>query len=98
MTDDPELTPEELAAFVSLPRDAIPPAALEERTVGALRARNLVRPSVRYPLRLALAAAAAVLLFLGGFAVGHRTAGQTAGTSQAPRPATNTGQRLVVWF
>jgi len=72
---DEELTPEERAAMDALPRERPPDRALEERTVRALRAQGLLeRPAV---LRLALpatgwlaAAAAAVVLFAGGFVLG----------------------------
>lgn len=73
---DDELTPEERTALESLPREREPDEALEERVVRALRARGLLkRPEV---LRIApvprswiaLAAAASVILFAGGFALG----------------------------
>src|SRR5439155_1231567 len=72
---DEELTPAERAAMDALPRERPPDRALEERTVRALRAQGLLeRPTV---LRLALpatgwlaAAAAAVVLFAGGFVLG----------------------------
>ena len=72
---DDELTPVERAAMEALPRERPPDRALEERVVRALRAQGLLeRPAV---LRLALpttgwlaAAAAAVVLFAGGFVLG----------------------------
>jgi hypothetical protein len=72
---DDELTPEERAAMESLPRERPPDRALEERIVRALRAQGLLeRPA---PLRLSIppigwfaAAAASVMLFAGGFALG----------------------------
>lgn len=76
--DDP-LTPEEEAAFRALPRTRAPSAALEGRTVGALRARGLLRPR---PLSQAgwwaAAAAAAIALFAGGYAVGQARGGANA--------------------
>ena len=70
-----DLTPEERAAMEALPRERQPDRSLEERTVRALRAEGLIqRPAV---LRLPLpawgwlaASAAAVVLFVGGFALG----------------------------
>jgi hypothetical protein len=70
-----DLTPEERAALESLPRERPPDRALEERVVRALRAQGLLeRPAV---LRIALpplgwltAAAASVMIFAGGFALG----------------------------
>jgi hypothetical protein len=72
---DEELTPEERAAMDALPRERAPDRALEERVVRALRAQGLLeRPAV---LRIALppmgwlaAAAASVMIFAGGFALG----------------------------
>ncbi|NOT06967.1 MAG: hypothetical protein HOP28_02055 [Gemmatimonadales bacterium] len=98
MNEDFELSPEERAALSALSHEAPPPAALEQRTLHALRARGLVRPPAHRPLRLALAMAAALLLFLSGFAVGRRTSAQDSGVSYAAQPGTPSGQRLVVWF
>lgn len=70
-----ELTPEERAAFGALPREREPSRLLEERTVAALRERGHLRPGSRAPRILrATAAAAAVAVFLGGFAAGRVTA------------------------
>jgi len=80
-----ELTPEERAAFGALPRERIPPAALEERVVGALRAEGLLGAPVtaarpagprRASSWLVAAAAAAVALFASGVAVGQWSAGR----------------------
>ena len=72
---DDELTPEERAAMEALPRERPPDRALEERIVRALRAQGLLER--RAVLRLTLpatgwlaAAAAAVVLFAGGFVLG----------------------------
>ena len=72
---DDELTPAERAAMESLPRERDPGVALEERIVRALRAQGLLAPPV--PIRLVppalawlAAAAAAVVLFGGGMALG----------------------------
>jgi len=77
-----DLTPEERAAFASLPRQRIPPAALEERVVGALRAEGLLSggatrsigaPGVRRSW-VAAAVAAGLALFASGVAVGQWSA------------------------
>lgn len=76
MTD--ELTPEEREALESLPRERMPSAALEERVVGAMRARGFVaaRPSrvVRITnSRVAGLMAACIVLIVGAYAIGlHR--------------------------
>lgn len=70
-TDD-DLTPEEREALRRLPREAAPPPALEDATVAALRGRGLLRrPPRPRAIRPALALAASLLLFAGGFAVGR---------------------------
>jgi hypothetical protein len=79
MRSDDELTSEERDALGRLPREADPPAGLEQATVAALTARGLLRrPRRRFDAALALAAS--VLIFAGGLAVG-RLVGDTA---QAP--------------
>lgn len=74
---DDELTPEERAAIESLPRERPPDRALEERVVLALRAQGLLQPPAAIRLApsplgwlVAAAAAASVVLFAGGFALG----------------------------
>jgi hypothetical protein len=67
-----------------------PPAALEERVVGALRERGLLRGVAAVPRRTVaprwawpVAIAAGLLLFVGGFALGRRPAASvTTGLSQ----------------
>ena len=76
MRSDDELTPEERDALARLPRQAEPPAGLEQATVAALAARGLLRrPRRGFDATLALAAS--VLLFAGGLALG-RFGGETA--------------------
>jgi hypothetical protein len=79
-----ELTPEEQAALAALPRERDPSRLLEERTVAALRERGLLRrPAAGRAARIVRAAvgAAAVIVFLIGFAAGRATAPDTpAGT------------------
>ncbi|TMQ67200.1 MAG: hypothetical protein E6K78_05515 [Candidatus Eisenbacteria bacterium] len=72
---DEDLTPEERAAFQSLPRERRPGPWLEERTVRALRRLGLLRaarPDHFLSPAWATAIAAVVLaVFAGGFAVGQ---------------------------
>jgi hypothetical protein len=75
---DDDLTPEERAAFASLPRERDPGEMLEERTVRALRARGLIgrhevepRGFVLTPAWMTAAAAVLVAVFTGGFALGQ---------------------------
>lgn len=77
---DDELTAEERNAFASLPRERIPPAALEERVVGSLRAEGLLGAPRRRrgpggPW-IAAALAAGIALFASGVAVGQWSAGR----------------------
>lgn len=65
------------------PREITPPGPLEDRVVNALRALGLVRHSPhRRAVRAAMAAAAALLLFAGGF---------LAGASRTREPVTSPG-------
>jgi hypothetical protein len=71
-----QLTPVERQALDALPRDHVPPPALEERTVRTLRAHGLVHAShgdwsARRSWITAAAVAAGVALFLGGYSVGQ---------------------------
>lgn len=88
MTDpNQELTPRERALLAELPREAEPPRALEDATVAALLARGLLGRRGSNRPRLLAAAAAAVLLFLGGVALGRR---------QAPAGPEGTGSQFVL--
>lgn len=74
--DEHELTAAEREAFESLPRERMPGRLLEERIVSELHARGLLGvPQVRRHrwgmLRISAAAAAAVMLFASGLAVGQ---------------------------
>jgi len=71
-----ELTPSEKKELEMLPRDRIPSAALEDRVVGVLRTRGILRPPRRRVIelaawRIAVAAAACLILLTGGFAIGR---------------------------
>ncbi|HEX9726997.1 MAG TPA: hypothetical protein VGA37_00660 [Gemmatimonadales bacterium] len=68
-----DLTPAEKAEFASLPRERTPGRLLEERTVRALRRRGLLQGSRFRPSGLFAAAAAAVAVFVSGFAAGQWT-------------------------
>lgn len=82
MTDDrnEELSPAERRAFEQLPREARLPEHLEDRVVAALRSRGTLptplslarrrgNPALRF--WIPVAAAAAVAVFVSGFAVGQ---------------------------
>lgn len=74
MSHEDELTQAEREALARLPRELDPPRALEERTVRALRAEGSLthaRWSRRSGPRFLMAAAAAVLLYLGGVVTGQ---------------------------
>lgn len=79
--DRDELSPELREELGSLPRERDPGGLLEERTVRALRARGILHPPRSRWLRprgagwkwVPTAAAAAVALFAGGFALGQWT-------------------------
>jgi len=98
MSDEFELTDADRAALSALPRETLPPPALEDALVRTLSVRGLLRPSARWSVRLA-AIAAAALLFLGGFAWGRLTAPGDR-TATATRGATSNVQtaRVVAWF
>ena len=75
-TPDDELTPEEAAAFATLPRAIRGGDELaEERTVRALRAAGLLVPSTRRRvppgLAIGLGVAAALVIFVAGAVVGR---------------------------
>jgi hypothetical protein len=103
--DEVELSPEEAAALAALARERSPDAQLEDRTVEALRAAGLLhRPRRAWAIRVA-ALAAGLALFIGGFALGRRSAGvpdgglATAGEGRSTVPQGNAAVvRQVVWF
>jgi hypothetical protein len=71
-----DLTPEERAAIARLPRETTPPAGLEDATVRALAEHGLLRPRgaprTRGGLKWGLPAAAAIMLFTGGYFAGRQ--------------------------
>jgi hypothetical protein len=79
MTLDDE--PDPMAELTALPRELAPPPSLEDRTVTALRNEGLLRAG--QPRRHIFQAAAAVLLFVTGLAIG-RTTGSTLPVVEEP--------------
>ena len=79
MNDSDELTPGERRAFEALPRERVPRAELEDRVVAALQRRGLLPIPLttaaggrrRFTPWLVGAVAAALALFVGGFAAGQ---------------------------
>jgi hypothetical protein len=66
----PEIEPVDLKL---LKRELPPPGNLEERTVAALKERHVLRPAIkRSNARWWQAIAAAIVIFAGGFGLGHR--------------------------
>jgi hypothetical protein len=77
MNDD-DFTPFEREAMEALPKERTPSPFLEERVVKALRTRGVLRPRKRRKIeltttRITVGAAAAIVLLLGGFALGRWT-------------------------
>ena len=70
MTHDDD--PDSMRELTALPRELAPPPHLEDRTVAALREHGLLRAGTHR--RRGLQAAAAVLLFVSGLAIGRTTA------------------------
>jgi hypothetical protein len=71
MFNDEELTEGERAAFAGLSRERAPSDLLEERVVRELKEREFFRARIARggrPVRVAIRAAAAVVLFVGGAA------------------------------
>ena len=85
-----DLSPEEADLFRSLNRDLPPPASLEDRTVAALRQRDLLRPTTPSPAlgpRIRLVAASLILAALS-FLAGRGSAPAPATPDTAPSPPT----------
>ncbi len=74
--DENNVVPDLDGHLAALPRERMPSRLLEERTVKALRARGLLRHR-RFGAFWMAAAAAAVALFAGGFALGQWTGSRT---------------------
>jgi hypothetical protein len=72
MSRDDELTPREREALKALPRERMPGRLLEERTVQALRQRGLLRARRSWtPVRVGMAMAAGLMLFMAGTLYGQ---------------------------
>lgn len=103
MSEEEHLTPEQASALASLARSVSPGAGLEDRIVADLRARGLLRhmgPRFSWPM-VGVAAAAAILLFVGGFFAGRESVGKakTANDLAAVRvEGAGKGVTRVVWF
>jgi hypothetical protein len=77
MSRDDELTPQEREALESLPRERMPGRLLEERTVQALHQRGLLRHQRMWtPLRVGMAMAAGLALFMAGMLYGQMRVSQ----------------------
>ena len=85
MRDDHDLTAEERAALAALSREAPPPDALEERVVGALRDRGLIRstPGRQRMAVIATLAASLILALALGMGIGARWAPGAAAEGEA---------------
>jgi hypothetical protein len=88
MNDD-DFTPLEQEALEALPRERTPSPFLEERVVKALRDRGVLRSRKRRTIeltavRIAASAAAAVVLLVGGFALGRWTGERPAAQADTP--------------
>ncbi|MEO7367711.1 MAG: hypothetical protein ABIZ36_07125 [Gemmatimonadaceae bacterium] len=85
--DQNELSEQERSAIAALPRELAPSDLLEERVVRALKQQGhfgTTAPANRDWPRMALRAAAAVLLFAGGVATGKYMLTQTPSAASAP--------------
>lgn len=86
-SDQNELSEQERAAIAALPRELAPSDLLEERVVRALRDNGhfgtTLRANRSWP-RMALRAAAAVVLFAGGVATGKYMLTQAPSAASAP--------------
>ena len=103
MNDTDDLTPGERRAFEALPRERAPRAGLEERVVAALQRRGLLAIPLtssaaqrrRLTPWLVGAVAAALALFVGGFAAGQYF-GQKSGAAAALSGARASGSAAEV--
>ena len=103
MPEEVDLTPEQKAALASLSHGEGPDAGLEDRVVAELRERRLLRrrqPGFRWQV-VGVAAAAAILLFIGGFVAGRESVGRTKTVNDlanVPVEGAGKGVTQVVWF
>ena len=102
MPEEVNLTPEQKSALAALSRGVAPGAELEDRVVADLRERGLLRrrgPGLRW--QMVGVAAAAILLFVGGFLAGRQSTGKTKTIDNLADVRTEeTGKAVtqVVWF
>ena len=103
MPEEVNLTPEQKAALASLSHGEGPDAGLEDRIVADLRGRGLLRrrgPEFRWQM-VGVAAAAAILLFIGGFFAGRESvvrAKTVNDLANVPVEGSGKGVTQVVWF
>ncbi len=96
MSDEYDLSLEDRARLARLPQEMSPPPDLEDRTVRALRGRGLLGRRRRLPwaaVWIPAIAAASLVLFLGGVAVGQWLGARS--TSQAMADMNRTNARQV---
>ncbi|MEO8199644.1 MAG: hypothetical protein ABI679_03895 [Gemmatimonadota bacterium] len=99
MLHDDELTPEERAAFDMLPLQREPSSLLEERTVLALRSEGRLRARQSRAwmgTRWVIAAAAAVMVYLGGIATGQWLSARETATALASIERNNAMQAAML--
>ncbi len=101
MPEDSDLPPEEESALAALSRGAAPDPGLEDRIVADLRRRGLLRRRRSFGWNAVAVAAAALLLFVGGFLAGRTSVGRTdMARDLATVRADAVGKQVtrVVWF
>ncbi len=101
MSDESNLTPEEESALAALSRGSAPDPGLEDRIVADLRRRGLLRRRRSFGWNSVAVAAAAILIFVGGFLAGRTSVGRTDTVRDlATVPADAAGKQVtrVVWF
>ena len=94
MSDEYELPLEDRTRLGRLPGAVTPPPGLEERTVQALRRGGLLQRRRRrgFPVWIPIAAAAGIVLFLGGMVVGQWLGARSTAQAMAEMNRTNTRQ------
>ncbi len=81
---DDELTPRERRLLDSLPREATPPAALEERVVAGLKAEGMIGSRSTLPRQVAVAATLALAVTLSFFAGSRFASSRVDGNAPSP--------------
>ena len=101
MPEETSLTPEQKSELAALGRGADPDAGLEDRIVADLRGQGLLRRRRSFGWNALAVAAAALLLFVGGFLAGRTSVGRTdTARDLAIARADAAGKQVtrVVWF